>query len=332
MCRIGCARRWRTAQLSGIKDSARNTPFEWTVMDIQSLRYALTLAEELNFARAASVHYIAAQPFGRRIQRLERELGTRLFDRSSHHVALTPAGERFLPRAQRVISDIEALMQLAETDSSGRFLRVGVLGFGLADRWPTIRDLLARQQQDLVLSYVELNWENQYDAVRTGDVDVAVVHDVGGADDLLVERAMDTQRFAVVPAESDLANASALTAAEIGDRRWVVPAGQPGLAAWIGEDIEIGVEVRSPAATPAAVVTTGFVGMHGEPAVRYLPHPGVRYIPLQGSPAVVAVVTHTQDRRDAVATFRSAVQAAAALDGLSPTVVDNPPSGATSTD
>lgn len=301
-------------------------------MDIQSLRYALTLAEELNFARAAGVHYIAAQPFGRRIQRLERELGTRLFDRSSHHVALTPAGERFLPRAQRVISDIEALMQLAETDSSGRFLRVGVLGFGLADRWPTIRDLLARQQQDLVLSYVELNWENQYDAVRTGDVDVAVVHDVGGADDLLVERAMDTQRFAVVPAESDLANASALTAAEIGDRRWVVPAGQPGLAAWIGEDIEIGVEVRSPAATPAAVVTTGFVGMHGEPAVRYLPHPGVRYIPLQGSPAVVAVVTHTQDRRDAVATFRSAVQAAAALDGLSPTVVDNPPSGATSTD
>ena len=320
MCRIGCARRWRTAQRSGIKE-VPNTPFEWTVMDIQSLRYALTLAEELNFGRAASVHYIAAQPFGRRIQRLERELGTRLFDRSSHHVALTPAGERFLPRAQRVIADIEALMRLAETDGPGRFLRVGVLGFGLADRWPTIRDLLARQQQDLALSYVELNWENQYDAVRTGEVDVAVVHDVGGADDLLVERVMDTQRYAVVPAESDLADAPSLTVAEIGDEPWVVPAGQPGLAMWIGEDVETGVEVRSPAATPAAVVTTGFVGMHGEPAVRYLPHPGVRYVPLQGSPAVVALATRAHDQRDAVVTFRSAVEAATALDGLRPTAV-----------
>lgn len=291
-------------------------------MDIQSLRYALTLAEELNFSRAASVHYIAAQPFGRRIQRLERELGIRLFDRSSHHVSLTPAGERFLPRAQRVLADLEALMRLAEDDNPDRFLRVGVLGFGFADRWPAIRGLLARRHQDLVLSYVELNWENQYDAVRTGEVDVAVVHDVGGADDLLVERVMDTQRYAVVPAESDLANASSLTVRDIGDRPWVLPAGQPGLSAWVGDGVQVGVEVRSPAATPAAVVTTGFIGMHGEPAIRFLPHPGVRYVPLQGSPAAVAVATRAQDRRDAVVAFRSAVRASAALDSLAPATLD----------
>jgi DNA-binding transcriptional LysR family regulator len=66
-------------------------------VDVRSLRFALTLADELHFGRAASAHYIAAQAFGRRIQELERELGTKLFERTSRRVALTPAGERFLP-------------------------------------------------------------------------------------------------------------------------------------------------------------------------------------------------------------------------------------------
>ncbi|GAA4508123.1 hypothetical protein GCM10023191_067480 [Actinoallomurus oryzae] len=42
-------------------------------MDLSSLRYAITLAEELHFGRAAQRHYISARPFGRHIQNLERE-------------------------------------------------------------------------------------------------------------------------------------------------------------------------------------------------------------------------------------------------------------------
>jgi DNA-binding transcriptional LysR family regulator len=52
-------------------------------MDFQTLRYVVTLAEELHFGRAARRHYLAPQAFGRHVQRLERELGTRLFDRTS---------------------------------------------------------------------------------------------------------------------------------------------------------------------------------------------------------------------------------------------------------
>ncbi|MBN6058238.1 LysR family transcriptional regulator [Nonomuraea sp. RK-328] len=41
-------------------------------MEIQALRYAVTLAEELHFGRAARRHHISAQPFDRHIRRLER--------------------------------------------------------------------------------------------------------------------------------------------------------------------------------------------------------------------------------------------------------------------
>ncbi|WP_433181416.1 LysR family transcriptional regulator [Actinoallomurus sp. CA-150999] len=78
-------------------------------MDIRSLRYAITLAEELHFGRAAQQHYIGAQPFGRHIQNLERELGVRLFERTSRRVTLTPAGARVLAEARAIVDAVDAL-------------------------------------------------------------------------------------------------------------------------------------------------------------------------------------------------------------------------------
>ncbi|WP_435153964.1 LysR family transcriptional regulator [Amycolatopsis sacchari] len=287
-------------------------------MDVRSLRYALTLAEELHFGRAARAHFIAAQAFGRRIQELERELGTRLFDRTSRRVSLTEAGERFLPRARRVLAQLDALMEAAEGDPAEPVLRIGVLGYGLADRWPVARSVLARCRPDLDLTYVELDWANQYDAVRSGEVDVAIVHDVGGHDDLFVETVMDTGRYAVVPADSDLADADRLTGTDAWERPWVAPVGQPGLADWTGgRTARNRVEVRSPTHIPIAVATTGCLGLHGEPAARFFPHPGVRYLPLEDGPrATVAIACRKRDRRGTVAAFRNAVHASTAVDRL----------------
>ena len=286
-------------------------------MDIRSLRYALTLADELHFGRAARAHYIAAQAFGRRIQELERELGTTLFERTSRRVALTAAGERFLPRARRVLAQMDDLMRTAEGDHGEPVLRIGFLGYGLADRWPAARAMLARHRSDLAVSYVELDWETQYDAVRTGEVDVAVVHDVGEADDLVLDRVMESERYAVVPAESELAAADHLTHLDVVDHPRVVPVGQPGLAEWGGgEPTRGGVEVRSPANIAAAVAVTGRIGFHAEPATRFFPHPGARYLPLDGPPAIVAIASRPRDRRASVAAFRTAARASAAVEGL----------------
>jgi DNA-binding transcriptional LysR family regulator len=78
-------------------------------MDIQELRYVVTLAEELHFGRAARRHFISAQPFGQHVQRLEREVGVRLFERTSRRVTLTPAGKRFVERSRAVLAELEEL-------------------------------------------------------------------------------------------------------------------------------------------------------------------------------------------------------------------------------
>ncbi|MFF8290266.1 LysR family transcriptional regulator [Streptomyces sp. NPDC016309] len=68
------------------------------------LRAFVAVAGELHFTRAAARLYVAQQALSRDIRRLERELGTELFVRTTRQVALTADGERLLPYAQGVLA------------------------------------------------------------------------------------------------------------------------------------------------------------------------------------------------------------------------------------
>ncbi|MDO9561974.1 MAG: LysR substrate-binding domain-containing protein [Bradyrhizobium sp.] len=60
----------------------------------------LALAETLNFSRAAEARHVTQPAFSRRIRALEAWIGADLFTRSTHGVALTPAGEHFHTQAE----------------------------------------------------------------------------------------------------------------------------------------------------------------------------------------------------------------------------------------
>ncbi|MDI1263742.1 MAG: LysR substrate-binding domain-containing protein [bacterium] len=60
----------------------------------------LALAETLNFSRAAEARHVTQPAFSRRIRALENWVGTALFRRTTHGVALTPAGEHFHDQAE----------------------------------------------------------------------------------------------------------------------------------------------------------------------------------------------------------------------------------------
>jgi len=101
-------------------------------MDLQQLRYAVTVGEELNFTRAATRCHIAQSGLSHQVARLEREIGAPLFRRTSRSVQLTQAGHVFLPYARRLLHDAEeALAAVAALRGvvPGR-LRIGTIPFG----------------------------------------------------------------------------------------------------------------------------------------------------------------------------------------------------------
>ncbi|HEY0835153.1 MAG TPA: LysR family transcriptional regulator [Azospirillum sp.] len=72
-------------------------------MELSWLDDFLALVDCGNFSRAAELRHLTQPAFSRRIRALEDWVGAPLFDRSTHRVALTEAGERFRPAAEEVL-------------------------------------------------------------------------------------------------------------------------------------------------------------------------------------------------------------------------------------
>jgi DNA-binding transcriptional LysR family regulator len=72
-------------------------------VDLQRLKYFIAVAEERHITRAAARLGIAQPPLSQQIRVLERELGTKLFERLPKGVALTPAGEALLEDARTIL-------------------------------------------------------------------------------------------------------------------------------------------------------------------------------------------------------------------------------------
>jgi DNA-binding transcriptional LysR family regulator len=89
-------------------------------VDLVDLQCILVVAEEQCLTRAASRLYFSQPALSRRIQRLERSVGSRLFVRHSRSVSLTPAGEVLARHARAALIAAEAAVQSAQAAAAGR--------------------------------------------------------------------------------------------------------------------------------------------------------------------------------------------------------------------
>ena len=84
----------------------------------------VTLADNLHYTRAAERLHVAQPALTKRIQQLERALGTPLFARTRRAVSLTPAGELLLPSARQVLqasAEFSAAARRVRDGEAGRF-------------------------------------------------------------------------------------------------------------------------------------------------------------------------------------------------------------------
>lgn len=72
-------------------------------MDIRQLRYFITVAEHLNFTKAANQLYVAQSAISHQIADLEDQVGVKLFIRNKRSVQLTPAGAVFLKEVMEIV-------------------------------------------------------------------------------------------------------------------------------------------------------------------------------------------------------------------------------------
>ncbi|MGV0738482.1 LysR family transcriptional regulator [Mycobacterium syngnathidarum] len=98
-------------------------------MELRQLRYFVTVAEELNFGRAAERLRIAGPSLSQQIKALERDLKVTLFDRDRRSVALTQAGTALLPEARALVQQADELRRRAQGLAASEPVRIGYVNW-----------------------------------------------------------------------------------------------------------------------------------------------------------------------------------------------------------
>lgn len=143
-------------------------------MELRQLRYFVMLAEELHFGRAAAREHIVQSALSQQLQRLERELGVRLLERTTHHVRLTAAGDAFLREARQILTHVDrAVVAAQHAAGSAASLRVGVVDASY-DSMPHILRHVRNCYPDLEIHEIETGVPQQFQLLIDGRLDVGL--------------------------------------------------------------------------------------------------------------------------------------------------------------
>lgn len=182
-----------------------------TDLSTRQLRAFLTLADTASFTRAAAACHLSQPAFSALIRALEEQVGLRLFDRSTRHVALTTEGAAFRPRAQRLLEEFDAalggLRELAARER-GR-VSVALLP-SLAAGW--LPDVLAGFRATwpgITLSVADVLSEPCIERVQRGEADFALAAVRADTPELQAERFCADGFHLVLPAGHRLAKGPA---------------------------------------------------------------------------------------------------------------------------
>ncbi|MFF6996852.1 LysR family transcriptional regulator [Streptomyces sp. NPDC008313] len=271
-------------------------------MESRPLRYFVAVAEELNFARAAERLGISPPPLSRAIRRLEAELGVTLFERTTHSVTRTPAGEVLLAEARAALDALEAAGRRARRAAKEPKLVLAVKADGDAGLLEPILTRYASEPGSVPVAVRLCGWQEQPGLLRTGEADAALVHAPFDGSGLDTETLAVEPRVAVLASDHPLAARDRLELADLG-----LDAGN------VERHID---EARRGHGDLAQVLTAVSLGeavtlLPVSVTSRY-PRPGVAYRPVSDAPPVVlALAWPRQSRSTATAALVRAATAVA---------------------
>ncbi|WP_422743566.1 LysR family transcriptional regulator [Mycobacterium sp. WMMD1722] len=145
-------------------------------MELRQLEAFVAVATELHFGRAAEQLHLSQPTLSDLIRRLERELGTLLFTRTTRRVALTPAGIEMRRRADAIlaeVTDAAAAVQRAAAGEAGT-VRVGVTPPVAPVLAPHLAAALRAETPDVEITVSRMWLRDLERALLDSEVDVAI--------------------------------------------------------------------------------------------------------------------------------------------------------------
>lgn len=193
-------------------------------MELRHLRYFSVLADELHFGRAAQRLAISQPPLSVAIRQLEEAVGTRLFDRNSKTVRLTPAGQALRASARRLLRQAEEAALEARDVAAGSagLLRIGFVGAMLYRGLPQALRAFQAQHPAVRISLAELNSGEQITELLHDRLDLGFMHTARMPRDLSCRLLLTEPFVACLPSGHALARKRVLAPTDLREQPFVL--------------------------------------------------------------------------------------------------------------
>jgi DNA-binding transcriptional LysR family regulator len=188
--------------------------------EMRLLRYFVTVAEERHFGRAAERLHIAQPPLSQQIQKLERQLGVELIDRSRRPIELTDAGNALLVEAKLALTHGERAFAAARRAATGHLghLHIGALQAAVDGVLSYVMRAHRRDFPDVKLELTELDTAEQVTRLVEHRLDVGFLRGPVDEPSLTIETLIEDPLAAVVCDDHALAGQERIAPSALADQ------------------------------------------------------------------------------------------------------------------
>jgi LysR family transcriptional regulator, hydrogen peroxide-inducible genes activator len=262
-------------------------------MEMHQLRYFVAVARTGTFSRAAAECRVAQPSLSQQIQKLESEVGDRLFERTRRRAILTPAGTLFLPHALSILETAERGCQEIR-EMSGQ-----VRGKALLAALPTIAPyflpeiirLFREKHRGVELIIHEEATLQLLRGLEENEFDLALISDAAPNPRLRVENLFSEELLLCLPAGHPLVRQRVVVAADLQQEKFILMQEGHCLGAQAqrfcqAKGLRPQISCRSAQiATVLAMVQAGIgISLIPEMARNHGPEGGIVYRSLDGTP------------------------------------------------
>jgi LysR family hydrogen peroxide-inducible transcriptional activator len=146
-------------------------------MTLNELRYIVAVAQELNFRRAAEKTFVSQPALSLAIQKLEDELGVKIFERGKSEISVTQVGAEIVEQAQRALEEVARIRELARQgkDQLASTLRLGIIYSVGPYLLPDLVPALKKLAPGMTLEIEENITANLETLLRNGKLDAIII-------------------------------------------------------------------------------------------------------------------------------------------------------------
>lgn len=145
-------------------------------MTIQQLEYIVAVNRSRHFVSASEQCGVRQPTLSQMIQKLENELGVKIFDRSKHPVEPTAMGLRLINQAEKALRELKKINELvlSETESLSGPLKIGVIPTLAPYLIPDFVHEFSAHYKSIDLTILELPTASQIEALRKEEIDMFI--------------------------------------------------------------------------------------------------------------------------------------------------------------